>query len=40
MDYTCHRSLMESEKNYLSVVTNSDSIAMGSHVSFGKEAKL
>lgn len=24
MDYTCHKSLMEGEKNYLSVVTNSD----------------
>lgn len=24
MDYTCHKSLMKSEKSYLSVVTNSD----------------
>lgn len=24
MDYTCHKSLMKSEKKYLSVVTNSD----------------
>lgn len=33
MDYTYHKSLMKSEKNYLSAVTNSDSVAMSSHVS-------
>lgn len=33
MDYTCHKSLMKSEKNYLNVFTNADSVAMPSHVS-------
>lgn len=35
MDYTCHKSLMKSEKNYLRVVTNSDSVAVPSHISLG-----
>lgn len=35
MDYSCHKSLMKSEKNYLSVVTNSDAVAVPSHISLG-----
>lgn len=32
MDYTCHKSLMKSEKNYLNVFTNPDSVALSSHI--------
>lgn len=42
MDYTCHKSLMESEKNYPSVVANSDRFCIydESHKSLGIQAKL